>query len=298
MRDCIVIIGPTASGKTELSISIASKIGGEIISADSRQIYIGMDIGTAKPTKRQQELIPHYLIDIITPDKNYSAKEFATAAENTIKNIKKRNKVPLIVGGTGLYIKALFEGIFEHPPIPHTIRKRLNQEFTKKGLKPLYKRLQKIDKLSAERISQNDKQRIIRALEVYEFTGKPISQLQKEKKSPLLNPIYIGIYIPREQLKNRIKNRIYKMFKDGFIEEVEDLLYKGYRCSFPGFSSIGYKEVCEMIQGNLGKEDCIKKIIKHTVQYAKRQMTWFRKISNVNWVQNSQSAYSLINKAL
>ncbi len=284
MRDCIVIIGPTASGKTELSISLASKIGGEIISADSRQIYIGMDIGTAKPTREQQSKITHHLLDVITPDKNYSAKEFVISAMKAVVEIKGRKKIPIIVGGTGLYIRALFEGIFDHPPIPKGVRKALIQELKKKGIGYLYKRLEEVDELSAKRISPNDKQRIIRALEVYKFTGKPISELQKESKISPLNPLYIGIYMPRDILRERIEKRVKKMFETGFMEEVKALLNKGYGIDSPGFFSIGYREACEIIQGNLSMEEGIKKIIKSTIQYAKRQMTWFRRISGVYWV--------------
>ncbi len=286
MRDCIVIIGPTASGKTELAVSLASKIDGEIISADSRQIYIGMDIGTAKPTREQQKKIPHHLLNIITPDKNYSAKEFAMSAIKAIAEIKRRKKIPIVVGGTGLYIKALFEGIFDHPPIPVEIRKALIQELKEKGVRYLHKRLEEVDKLSAKRINSNDKQRIIRALEVYKFTGKPISMLQKGGKTSSLNPLYIGIYMSRDILKERIEKRVRRMFRMGFINEVKDLLNEGYTSNSPGFSSIGYREACEIIQGNLSIEVGIKKIVKGTMQYAKRQMTWFRRIPDVYWVSN------------
>jgi len=284
MKDCIVIIGPTASGKTNLAINIALKFGGEIISADSRQIYIGMDIGTGKPTLRQQKKVPHHLLSIITPDKHYSAKEFSSSARKIIIEIKQRGKIPIIVGGTGLYIKALWDGIFKHPPIPKNVRAKLMQELEEKGIEYLYKRLKGLDKIATKRIKTTDTQRIIRALEVYEFTGKPISTLQKESKPSPFHPFYIGIYVPREILKKRIEKRVRKMFEMGFTEEVKGLLNKGYNINSPGFSSIGYREIYEVINGNLSIEEGMRKTITGTLQYAKRQMTWFRKIPNVHWI--------------
>ncbi len=280
-----IICGQTGVGKTEIGIKVASELGGEIISADSRQIYKFMDIGTAKPTKLQRKLIIHHLLDIKHPDEDYSAGKYAKDAEKIIDEVVSKKRLPIVVGGSGLYIKALTDGLFHSPPIDLKIRNRLKQELEKRGIESLYHELRKFDPESASRINSKDRQRILRALEVFKATGIPFSQLQKTTKTnSKFIPIFIGLIRERDELKKRIELRIDKMMQSGFVDEVKRLLEKGYLLSLNSFNAVGYRELANYLKGNYSLKEALRLIKKNTDSYAKRQLTWFKKIDKINWI--------------
>ena len=281
----INILGPTAVGKSKTAIEVAKIVNAEIISADSMQVYRGMDIGTAKPTRKERQGIPHHLMDIKNPDEEWTVSDFVREAQNLKFKIQNTSKIPIIVGGTGLYLWALLEGFsFPMAPADKELRKRLE----KIPLSTLYARLSTIDPQAAEKINPNDKKRIIRALEVYEFTGKPISQLQKKSEEPrrlVAGSEYklIGLTLPREELYRRIEERVDKMIEKGLIEEVKGLLAKGYSKDLPSFQALGYKEAVEYLDGKWTKEKMLTELKKRTRHFARRQMTWFKRFKNVKW---------------
>ncbi len=280
----LTIIGPTAVGKTNICIKIARKISGEIISADSRQIYKYLDIGTAKPTPEQKQIITFHLIDFVDPNKNYSCGQFARDAEAKIEEIMEQNKVPIICGGTGLYIKALFHPLHALPESKREIKKKFQNSLKKFGVDHLYKKLLLIDPELAERITPKDKQRIIRGLEVYEMTGTPLSLLLKtERKKAKYIPFYIGLDLPRRELYQRINERFAAMIKQGLVNEVKMLLRKGFDPTASAMRTIGYKEIIEYLQGYIALEETIEKAKRRTRNFAKRQLTWFNKIPGLQW---------------
>lgn len=277
----IVICGPTASGKTKLGIDIANKINGEIISADSMQIYKYMDIGTAKPTKQERAQAVHHLIDFVDPSQRYSVADFKNDAENTIKDILKRGKTPIIVGGTGLYINSLIYNIEYHEEIyDNEYRRQLEKE----ELSKLYELAIKIDEKAMEKISPNDRKRISRVLEIYHSTGKTKTQLEIESRKELeYNYKIFVLTTEREKLYDRINKRVDIMIEDGLINEVENLLKK--YDEFPtAMQGLGYKEVVEYLQNKISKDEMIEKIKQESRRYAKRQLTWFRSYKDATWL--------------
>ena len=282
----VVICGPTASGKTALSIELAKRINGEIISGDSMQIYKDMDIGTAKPTKEEMQGIRHYLIDFVEPSKRYSVAEFKKDAENAIEEILKKGKVPIIVGGTGLYIDSLIYGIeYQDIKIDEKYRKELEKRAEVEGLQKLYEEAYNIDSRAAEKISKNDKKRIIRILEIYKATGKTKTEqeIESRKKESKYDYIVFAINMDRQKLYERINKRVDIMIEQGLIEEVENLLKKYNK--FPtAMQGLGYKEVVEYLDGKVTKEEMIEKIKMETRRFAKRQITWFKKNKQIIWI--------------
>ena len=281
----IVIVGPTAVGKTEIGIKLAEKIGGEIISADSRQVYRFMDIGTAKPTPDDCRRIPHYMIDVVNPNEDYTAADYSRGARKAIEKIFGKGKIPLLVGGSGLYIRAVIDGIFPGPGENPEVREKLEITAEKFGLASLYRKLSEVDPTAASRIHPNDKRRIIRALEVYEATGKPISALQESAKTEgaAYNPVMIGLNRQREELYRRIDERVDSIFQCGFIEEVESLLKKGYEESLISMEALGYREVIRFLRGEINLDEVKIKVKRNTHHYARRQLTWFRKDRGITW---------------
>jgi tRNA dimethylallyltransferase len=283
----IVIAGPTASGKTKLSIELAKQINGEIISSDSMQIYKWMDIGTAKVTKEEAEGIKHYLIDIIEPNERYTVSNFKKDAENAIEEILSKGKTPIVVGGTGLYIDSLIYGIeYQDMEFDEEYRiKLMEQAETEEGLNQLYNEALEIDKQAMEKISPNDTKRIVRILEIYHSTGKTKTELEIEsrKNGVKYNYHVFVVNMDREKLYERINLRVDMMINAGLIEEVKDICNR-YN-SFPtAMQGLGYKEVVEYLENKTSKDEMIDKIKKESRHYAKRQLTWFRKDKNFIWL--------------
>ena len=283
----IVICGPTASGKTALSIELAKKINGEIVSADSMQIYKDMDIGTAKPSIEEMQYIKHYLLDFVSPDERYSVAQYKKDAKNAIKEIIAKGKTPIIVGGTGLYVDSLiYEIEYNDIELDENYRKELEYLIDIKGLEELYKKAVEIDPVAMEKISQNDKKRIMRILEIYKATGKTKTEQEIESRK---NPVeydykVFAINWDREKLYQRINKRVDIMVEQGLIKEVENIVKKYNK--FPtAMQGLGYKEVVQYIEGNVTKEEMIEKIKMETRRYAKRQLTWFRKNKQTIWLE-------------
>ena len=278
MIPVITIEGATASGKSALAIVLAEALNTEIISADSRQVYRYLDIGTAKVTKEEQKRVKHHLIDIINPDETYNAGAFVKDASIIIEKLHSEGKIPVICGGTGLYIKALLKGLFSLPSLPQEIRQNLKQRLKEEGLAALYAELKSLDPLFAEKISENDTQRILRGLEVAIGTGIPLSEhWQKQKSSCKYNAFRILIDIPRPELYQRINQRIEKMLAQGLLAEIENLFALGYDENSPGLNCLGYKEFLPYFKKEAGLEECILLAAQHQRNYAKRQVTWYRK---------------------
>lgn len=288
MTPLITIEGATASGKSTLAMNLAHSLGSGIISADSRQIYIGMDIGTAKPTRQDQEQVTHHLIDIVKPSQSFDAGSFARLAAELITQYHAKGLIPIVCGGTGLYIKALLEGVCELPPISTAIKQDLRANLEAAGSDPqtraavlnqMYMRLQEVDEDFASKISANDPQRIIRGLEVYLGTGTPLSEhWRRQDKSNRFRVFRILIQPPRELLYAKINLRLEQMIDQGLTDEIRGLLEQGYNWDDPGLNSLGYKEFKEYFQGRQSLEEALGLAAQYSRNYAKRQMTWYRKI--------------------
>ena len=281
-----VIGGPTASGKSKLAVELAKKINGEIISADSMQIYKEMNIGTAKITKEEMQGIKHYLIDIVSPNERYSVSNFKNDAELAIEEILKKGKTPIIVGGTGLYIDSLIYGIeFQDEEIDTEYREKLNKIAENEGLEKLYNQAKEIDPEAMKKISINDKKRIIRVLEIYYKTGKTKTEqeIESRKKELKYNFKVFAIDMDREKLYSRIEKRVDMMVDEGLIDEVKGILEK-YNQFPTAMQGLGYKETIEYLQNKISKEEMIEKIKRETRRYAKRQLTWFRKNKQTIWI--------------
>lgn len=288
LRDILVIAGPTASGKTAVGIELAQRLNGEIVSADARQIYRFLDIGTAKPTAEERAAARHHLIDFINPDKSYSAGQFAEDASAVIGDILRCGKVPIVVGGAGLYIRALFDGFSPMPKIPIEIRTRLQEE-GRYCLHSLYKRLCEVDPEWAAKIQATDTQRILRGLEVYEASGKPLSEHQKvPPKSPIRHAAsYFSLYWEREALYDRINARACLMFENGLIEETASLRDRGYTPDLNALNAFGYREIFQYLNGKTTLGRALADLQQGTRRYAKRQMTFFRGNKRFRWVDGS-----------
>lgn len=287
----IVICGPTASGKTRLGIELAKKIDGEIVSCDSMQIYKDMTIGTAKPTEEERSEAVHHLVDFVLPSERYSVAEYKKDAENTIEQIIEKNKKPIIVGGTGLYLNSLIYGI-DYPNIVTDLnyRQELEEKVNKEGLESLYKEATKIDSKAIEKISPNDKKRILRILEIYHSTGKTKSEIEADsrKNGPKFDYKIFVLNMDREKLYDRINRRVDLMIENGLIEEVKVLLekYKEFPTAMQG---LGYKEVVEYLENKTSKDEMIDKIKQETRRYAKRQITWFKSYKDAIWLDASNN---------
>lgn len=288
MDNVIVIIGPTASGKTKLSIELAKDVNGEIISADSMQVYKYMDIGTAKPDKEEMQGIKHYLVDEVTPDEEFSVARYQELALKYIDEIISKGKVPIIAGGTGLYINSLIYNLeFTDTICDWDLRERLSKEAEEKGNEYLHNKLKEIDPKAAQNIHMNNVKRVIRAIEVYTYTNKPISVHQEEsrKNPPKHNYIIIGIMTDRERLYERINKRVDLMLQNGIVEEVKSLMEMGYDKSTIAMQGLGYKEILSYLRGEITLDEAIDVLKRDTRRYAKRQITWFKRLENVFWIK-------------
>ena len=287
-NNLLILLGPTGVGKTDISIKLAQKMPAlEIVSADSMQIYKYMDIGTAKPAKNILKIIKHHMIDIVDPSDNFDVTQYSKLAVDIILNIFKRGKIPILTGGSGLYISSIIKPLFAGPAKDSEYRKILEEDAKTHGNKYLHDKLYKIDPISASKIKPNDLRRIIRALEVYKSTGKTISYLQKKASTKNTKFKYhiIGLKRDRENIYRRISLRVDKMFEEEFVEEVKTLREMGYKGDLNSMQGLGYKQINKYLNGVYNKEEAVNLIKIETRHYAKRQMTWFKnKIENIQWI--------------
>jgi tRNA dimethylallyltransferase len=296
--DCpiIVLVGPTAVGKTELSFRLVEQFNCEIVSMDSMQVYRGMDIGTAKPSQQERAAVPHHLIDIANPDEQYDAACFVTDALAAIDTIAARNKTVLLTGGTGLYLKALFEGLFDALPADKTIRERLQTRLDKEGRTVLHAELCQIDPAAGARIHPNDTQRLLRGLEIFQISGRTWTELIEEQKQAkrgrvLFNNVYqAGLCCDKVELHERIARRSGAMLDNGLIEEVKRLRQTGYGPELASMQAIGYRHVNTFFTGEYSKNELREQLIIDTRRYAKRQMTWFSANKELHWFARGDHA--------
>ena len=281
----LILVGPTASGKTAVSLAIAELMPSEILSADSRQLFRHMDIGTAKPTREERDKVQHYGIDLCEPSDYFSAGEYSKYGRKIIDDIIARNHTPIVVGGSGLYIQALVEGIFTGNYRDSNVRNRLKATIVENGIEYSYKRLQSIDPDYAEKIHPNDSKRIVRALEVYELTGQPFSTCHERTVRAEFTPVYFGLLWSREQLVQRIHQRVDQMIEAGLVDEVQSLLDAGHSPELNSLNSVGYKEIIAYLQKERSLKEAIELIKRNTRRFSKRQMTWFRKNPAIHWIE-------------
>ncbi|MCK5594971.1 tRNA (adenosine(37)-N6)-dimethylallyltransferase MiaA [bacterium] len=285
----IVLAGPTCIGKSKVAVSLSTFFSSEIVSADSMQVYKYMNIGTAKPSREDRRAVLHHMIDIVYPDQYFSAGEYAKMARDKIDEILDSGKTPIVVGGSGLYIRALIDGLFPEPIVSESIKKRIRTQLDDKGPHYLYKKLEKVDPTAASKIHQNDWRRIIRALDVFLSTGETISSLQSKAKAESTDYQYlmIGLKTERSNLYKRIESRVDSMFEKGLTKEVRQLAKRGYGKDFLPMQSLGYKEVFGYISGDYSLSEAKTLLKKNTRHFAKRQMTWFNKDTRIKWIETS-----------
>ncbi|MBC7074875.1 MAG: tRNA (adenosine(37)-N6)-dimethylallyltransferase MiaA [Syntrophomonadaceae bacterium] len=284
MLNLAAIVGPTAVGKSSIAIEVALKLDGEIISCDSMQVYKGMDIGTAKVSKEKRKIVPHHLVDVVEADQPFSVAEYQSICKQLIKKLNTEGKLPILVGGTGLYYQSVVDDYDFFPmETVQEVREKWNRLIDEKGLDFVYKRLKAIDEDYAAKISPNDRKRIVRALEVYEITGRPFSD-QQTKTPNAYNLAVVGLYLERQELYARIDARVEEMLQKGLIEEVQGLRLKGYDLSLNSMQALGYKEVYLYLEGLVTKDEMINEIKRETRRYAKRQYTWFNKDRRIYWI--------------
>ncbi len=290
MEPLIAIVGPTAVGKTEVGIRLAERLGGEIISVDSGAVYRGLDIGTAKPTPEERARVRFHLIDIADPDEVFTASKFRNLALEAIRDIQARGKRVLLVGGTGLYLRVLLHGFsLAPPPSDPSLRANLMEQAKALGAPALHQRLMQIDPTAGARIHPNDTVRIVRALEVYQMTGVPLSQWQARADSEIPT-LKFGLTMPREKLYQRIDARVDQMLAQGMLQEVQNLLQSGYNIDLPALKGLGYRHLIACLQGTVSLEEAIQLWKRDTRRFAKRQMTWFRKEPGIHWIEVDDSA--------
>ena len=282
-----ILAGPTAVGKTEISLALARSLCGEIISADSAQVYKYMDIGTAKLKEEEMQGIKHYMIDEVTPDMDFSVAQFREKAELHIKDINDRGKLPIITGGTGLYINSLLNNLdFTDSISDEEYRREMQETAQVKGTDYVHAMLEAVDPASYKKLHPNDLRRVIRALEVYKHTGRPISYFQEKsrKQPPRYDFAYITLTMDRRKLYERIDQRVDRMMASGLVEEVEGLIKRGYGRELNSMQALGYKEIADFLHGLITKDEAVRILKRDTRHYAKRQLTWFRGDKRVNWV--------------
>jgi tRNA dimethylallyltransferase len=286
----LIIVGPTAVGKTGLSLALAKKLKNvEIISADSRQVYKYMNIGTAKPAPEELALVPHHFIDIKYPDEYYNAGKYGREARQTIDRLLGEQKFPIVVGGSGLYIRALVDGFFDKQVFDQQVKARLKDEIKNLGLEILYERLKQVDPISAEKLHSNDKHRIVRALEVYELTGISLSKFQdQESIKANFDSISVGLTRDRKHLYQIIETRVDLMIDQGLVEEVIQLKEMGYHSKLNSMQTVGYREVFEYLDQKIDFDEMVQLIKQRSRNYAKRQLTWFKKDNRIQWFDVDQ----------
>ena len=281
----VIVLGPTAVGKTELALAVAPKVNAEIVNADSQQVYRYLDIGTGKPSKPERERVRHHLIDVVNPDEDFNAARYRQLAASSIDEIHKRGAKVLVSGGTGLYLKALTGGLFSGPSQDTELRANLEREIAQIGLAALYDRLIAIDPGANTKIHPNDRQRIIRALEVYQSTGRPLSEWQNEHRfqEEAFQVLKIGLARARAELYDLINRRSESMIRAGLLDEVRGLMERGYELDLKPLRSVGYRQMGEVIEGIKGLPEAMAEMKQETRRLAKRQLTWFRSDPEIRW---------------
>jgi tRNA dimethylallyltransferase len=288
----VIVLGPTAVGKSELALELAQSIDGEIVTADSLQVYRHMDIGTGKPALGDRERVRHHLIDVVNPDEDFNAALYRRLATGSIERIQERGKNVVVCGGTGLYLKALTRGLFAGPGQDLAMRRSLEQEIAEKNLAALYQRLVEIDSSVVSSIHPNDRQRIIRALEVFQSTGKPISLWQREHafQEEQFEALKIGLRRERTELYDRINERAERMIQDGLLDEVRGLVARGFALALKPLRSVGYRQMGEVIQSAKDLQEAMENMKQETRHLAKRQLTWFRRDAEICWFHPRERA--------
>ena len=298
----ILILGVTASGKGRLAFDLARRVNGEIVSIDSMKVYRRMDVGTAKPSAEQQKQVKYHLIDIVEPSDPFTVSIFLDKAREIIEEIENAGKNAIVSGGTAMYIKTLLYGLFEGPSSDEVIRERLKERVETEGSQQLHKEMAKVDPEAAERIHPNDARRIVRALEVYELTGKPISSFQQQFSAELMHEdwIIIGLRREKELASSRINMRVKKMIEAGLVDEVKNLLAEEKPLTKQAAAAIGYAEIIEHLNGEVSLEEAIEKIKVNTRKFAKSQRTWFKTFKNVNWIDiaEDETPESILKRAI
>jgi tRNA dimethylallyltransferase len=279
-----MLVGPTGVGKTEVAFRTAERLGGEIVSADSRLFYRMMDIGTAKPSSQMMKQIPHHLIDVVDPDESYTCKRFERDARDAVRGILARKRIPVVVGGSGLYVRALTDGIFEGPEADQDLRRKLRAEAAERGTARLWARLQAVDRKKAAQVDPENLVRIIRALEVYELTGRRMSELEQQAVPFEVPCMKIGLTRKRSELYRMIDQRVDRMMEAGFLYEVKRLADRGYGDNLTVGGSLGYRELIAHIGGETTLTDAVDSIKRNTRHFAKRQITWFRRDPKITWI--------------
>jgi tRNA dimethylallyltransferase len=281
----VIVFGPTAAGKSELVLELAPRLNADVINADSQQVYRQMDIGTAKPSKAARAKVPHYVIDVVDPDEEFNVARYRELATAAAHDIRSRGKQAIVSGGTGLYIKALTRGLFMGPAQDARIRSALNVEAETNGLSALYQRLERVDSSATSWIHPHDRQRIIRALEVYELTGRPISEWQKEHafRESAFSTLKIGLDRQRVELYDRINQRCDQMIEAGLVHEVKGLFDKGYSSHLNSLRSVGYRHMGLFLMGRMRLDEAVHLMKRDTRRLAKRQLTWFRRDEEIHW---------------
>ena len=282
-RSVLILVGPTASGKTPTSLLIAKKLDAEIISADSRQVYKYMDIGTAKPMLSERQTVQHYFLDEIAPDESFNAGAFGKKGREIIDDILRRGKSPLVVGGSGLYVQALVDGFFEGPSADPEIRERLHRRLHDEGADKLLAELRRLDPASAAKMLPSNTRRIVRALEVSLVTGRPISELQQSRVEINFKSVFAGLRWDRQELYRRIDRRVDCMMEQGLVEEIKKLLQRGYSKELNSLRTTGYMEVFDFLEGTISYDRMVELIKQNSRRFAKRQLTWFRHDPRIRW---------------
>jgi tRNA dimethylallyltransferase len=288
----IAIVGPTGAGKSALGLAVARKHRGEVVSCDSLQVYRGLDIGSAKVGQAERSEVPHHLLDVVEPDQDFSAAEYARLARAVVRDVAARGKLPWWSGGTGLYLKALLEGLFEGPSRQTALRKRLDAMAARHGDQRFHRLLSHVDAAAAAQVDARDRVRVVRALEVYFATGRPISEQRQERPNPLtgFRVLTLGLRPERASLRTAIERRTDAMLEAGLVGEAAGLLARGFRPDLRPLMAIGYRQAVRVAQGEMSMEAARAEIVAETMRYAKRQMTWFRHQASVRWCANPQEA--------
>jgi tRNA dimethylallyltransferase len=290
----LAIVGPTASGKTELAIEVAERIGAEIVCADSASVYREMDVGTAKPTPAQRALVPHHMVDVAEPSEPFTVARYQRLAREVIDDVRERGREPLLVGGSGLYVRAVVDDLV-FPPTDPAVRARLEREVTSAGARAMYERLAELDPPAADRIEPDNVRRTVRALEVAEVTGRPFSSYAEAwDRYPDGRVRAVGIDVPRPDLYERIEARVREQLAEGLIEEVKELAHRGLSGWLTASQAIGYAEFARHLEGELSLDEAVARTVKRTKALARRQLAWFRRDPRVGWLAHDEPALSAL----